>query len=499
MLLALSAVTGSAAGLQTSLLARSRPTVLHRVRVDAVLGLLRQPLGEFERRSRGDLVARVTSDVDKLGHVVSEAIPFAVGDVVALAAALFGLFLVSPLIALLSLLVIPPMAIAGRWLQRRAAVVYPAERAAAGAATGEFTESIEGLETIRTFGCQARRHESLRAANRHAVATTQVGMHMRNRFSIAVTTSQAFVTATITIVVATLAADATISVGAASAGLLALGGVYAPLASLLEWVDEIQSAGAALDRVVALATPATATPPPSARRATSRPPCGDRVRARVVLVPSRATRCCVTCRSRSPPASGWALVGETGAGKSTIARLIAGLARPDRGTVTLAGDRPPTLAVQEGFVLHDTVAANLRLVVPSASDATMTAAFEAMGVSDWFGRLSSGLSTPAVELSDGGAPTRQRRPHRAARPGGRRARRGHQRARRHDRATGRRGTRPHAGRPHGRGDRPPRQHRRALRSGAARARRTPDGRATDPGVAETEVADPSVTVPENLY
>ena len=305
VLLALSAVTGLAAGLQTSLLARTGQRILHRVRVDAVSGLLRQPLGEFERRSRGDLVARVTSDVDKLGRVVSEAIPFAVGDVVALAAALFGLFLVSPLIALLSLLAIPPMAIAGRWLQRRAAVVYPAERAAAGAATGEFTESIEGLETIRTFGRQRRRHESLRAANRHAVAATQVGTHMRNRFSIAVTTSQAFVTATITIVVATLAAGATISVGAASAGLLALGGVYAPLASLLEWVDEIQSAGAALDRVVALATPATADATavgaapaqPTTLWRSSSSTCGSRT--------SRATRCCVTCRSRSPPASGW--------------------------------------------------------------------------------------------------------------------------------------------------------------------------------------------------
>ena len=163
VLLALSAVTGLAAGLQTSLLARTGQRILHRVRVDAVSGLLRQPLGEFERRSRGDLVARVTSDVDKLGRVVSEAIPFAVGDVVALAAALFGLFLVSPVIALLSLLVIPPMAIAGRWLQRRAAVVYPAERAAAGAATGEFTESIEGLETIRTFGRQRQRQDRLRA------------------------------------------------------------------------------------------------------------------------------------------------------------------------------------------------------------------------------------------------------------------------------------------------------------------------------------------------
>ncbi len=64
---------------------------------------------------------------------------------------------------------------------------------------------------------------------------------MRNRFSIAVTTAQALVTAVITIVVGVVAAGATITVGAASAGLLALGGVYAPLCNLLEWIDELQS------------------------------------------------------------------------------------------------------------------------------------------------------------------------------------------------------------------------------------------------------------------
>lgn len=398
-LLAISVLTGVTGGLQTSLLARTGQRILHRVRIAAVGGLLRRPLGEFERQRRGDLVARVTTDVDKLGRLVSEAIPFATGDAVALIAALVGLFLVSPVIASMSLLVVPPMAIAGRWLQRRAGTVYANERAAVGAATGEFTETIEGLATVRAFGRQDHRQQRLVAVDRGAVEAILVGMRMRNRFSIAVTIAQASVTAVVTVTVAALASEGTLSVGAASAGLLALGSVYGPLANLLEWVDEIQSAGAALDRVVLLAAPDTPTvtaptPPVASDHAIeldgvsfSYEP-GHRVLHDVSFTVGVGEHL--------------ALVGATGAGKSTIARLIAGLAAPECGTVRVAGGRAPTLAVQEGFLLHDTVAANLRMVVPDASETEMVDAFRAMGVDDWFDHLPDGLGTASGQLSAGG-------------------------------------------------------------------------------------------------
>lgn len=403
-----SIVSGVAAGARTTTLAVMGQRVVHRIRVGAVRGVLAEPLGSFERRRRGDVVARITSDVDRFSTAVTQAVPFVVGDAVALAAAFVGLLVLSPVVAGLCLLVVPPVATAGRWLTRRAPTVYAEERARSGAMTANLTETIEGAPTIRAFLQQGQRLAVAAAADAQLVGGYLAGMRMRNRFNVSVTTAQSTVTAIVVVTIAALARDGDLSVGVLAAGALALTSVYRPLVGLLEWLDELQSARAALDRTAALVDLQRS---PAGRPTTSRDAGEDGAAGEagdVVIAFDRVSFGYVAGREVLHDVAFTvrrgehvALVGPTGAGKSTIGRLITGLADPSAGSVVVRHERPVVLVVQEGFLVEGAIRDNLLLTAPGATDDDLVAAVRSLGLGGWLDDLPGGLSHPVRSLSAG--------------------------------------------------------------------------------------------------
>ena len=211
-----------------------------------------------------------------------------------------------------------------------------------------------------------------------------------------------------------------------------------------------------------------------------------------------------------------AIVGETGSGKTTFAKLVTRLMDPVEGRVLLGSDRDGwvpldevafaslrsrvVMVPQDGFLFDATVAENVRYGRPGMTDAQVAAAFEELGLGTWVEGLAEGVATPVgparrVAVGGGAAAGRGRpRLRRRPRPAG--ARRGHQRGRPGDRAA----ADPRAGHAHRRPDdadhRPPAVHRRAGRRGARRRRRAGrPARAPTPSWSTPTAPTPGCTPP----
>jgi ATP-binding cassette, subfamily B, bacterial len=387
---------------------------LHGVRTRATRSLGSLPIADFERIRRGDVVARVTSDVDRLESAASEGVPFVVSAAVTLVAATVGLVIVSPTLALIALIVVPPMVGAARWLVRHSRGVYPRARRVNGEMIAELAETVEGADEIRAFGRAGDRRRRFRETNRLAAEASLDGMRMRMRFYAMTTMSQSTVTAVVVVVAATMALEGSVSAGVVAAAVVGVTRVFEPLADLVQYIDQIQSTRAALDRVAAVVE--LGRDVPEAPGGWSRGACDADVNLDDVsfeYVSGRPVLHDLTLHLAA--GSTTAIIGDTGAGKSTIARLITGLAAPTAGTVRIGGAEIAPLSpidrrrlvvtvLQEGFCIDGTIADNVRLADPAASDDAVVDALRRSG-GDWWRRLPDGhatqVGTGGHSLSDG--------------------------------------------------------------------------------------------------
>jgi ATP-binding cassette subfamily C protein len=187
-----------------------------------------------------------------------------------------------------------------------------------------------------------------------------------------------------------LVRDGSIAIGAATAAALYFIRLFNPINTLLFLVDEVQSAGASLARLVGVAE--LPVPPEAPRSASHR---GLRLEGiHHAYVPGRDVLHDVDLTIA--PGERVALVGLSGSGKTTLARLAAGVEPPQRGRV----DGPPaTLVAQEVHVFAGPLAADLRLAAPEASDAQLLDALAVVGARGWVEALPDGLATV---VGDGG-------------------------------------------------------------------------------------------------
>ncbi|MET1001507.1 MAG: ABC transporter ATP-binding protein, partial [Acidimicrobiia bacterium] len=402
---------GIAGGMRTATMAVAAERILHRLRLRALAGVLRMDLGAYERAPRGDVVARVTSDTEALSKAAMQVLPNAAKYTLDLVAAILAVFLLSPVIGALSLIVVPPFAVAGHWFRRTSVVVYPEYRRRVGEMVGTVVETTEGAETVRTYGREAHQLAALARADERVVDGYLDGMRMRVRFFASLTFVQAAATAIVLIASSLLALNGTLSVGTVAAGVLAAVQVFVPFGEMTELLDELLASKAALDRVAEVAST-----PAEAERGAALPERGalELEHAGFAYVEGRPVLHDVSLRVE--PGEWLALVGATGAGKSTIARLAVGLAHPSAGRVRVAdvdlraaapADRRRRLLLlpQEGFLISGSLGDNARIADPECSDARVHEAVDALGLHDWLARLPRGLETPVgsagVRLSQG--------------------------------------------------------------------------------------------------
>lgn len=375
--------------------------VLADLRVRGLRSALDRAVGQVAAGRRGDLLSRLSTDVETLGEAVRSALPALIRAGSLLAAAVIALVVLDPLLALLAVSGIPVVVLLARRFARRSGPVYADLRERSAEAVGVLGESLGGAALTRQAGRERDRERQHAAASEAVVQGELAAMKVRNRFYPALELLQVAVTVFVLVAGVLLVLRGATTPGTVAGAVLAVASVYGPVEELAEWADELLAARASLDRVVGLLALPPGLPEPAAP----------------VALPSRGaltlSGVCFGYRPERPvvrdvdvlvgPGEQVALVGATGAGKTTLARLTARLADPDSGSVGLGGidlrdaaladvRRRVLLVTQDGHLSAGSLADNVRLAHPAAGD-DVEAALDAVGALDWARALPAGLST----------------------------------------------------------------------------------------------------------
>lgn len=389
-------------GWQTLLLASIGERFLADLRARVFDRMISLPLEVLERESSGALLSRLTSDVEVLTSMVREALPALIRSTLLVSFALGTLLLLSPLLTLVCLIGIPPALVATVWYRRRATRLYANERERLGDVSGTLQEGISGVGEVQGFGCEADQAARFARCNRRQVEACLATASLRNRLYPAVTLSQVLASIAVLAGGALLASRGLVTVGTVGAFVLYVAQLFGPIEQLIQLLDELQSGQAALARLVSVLDTA---------QSTSRPP-GTVPLPESGVIEADGLRFGYQAGApvlkgasvRIDPGERVALVGGSGAGKTTLARLLAHLQYPDEGEVRFGGValRAATaeslrqrivLVAQEGHLFAGSVADNVRVVRPQASDAEVESALRRVGAYERFASLPQGLAT----------------------------------------------------------------------------------------------------------
>ncbi|MDH3462253.1 MAG: ABC transporter ATP-binding protein/permease [Acidimicrobiia bacterium] len=411
-------VTAAATGWMHLRLATVSETALSGLRIRAFRHIHDLSMLHQASEQRGVLVARVTSDVDQVSRFMQwGGLMLITNTGQALLSLAVMLYLSMPL-GLVVVALIPFIGFVVRWFQSRLEVAYLTVRERVGHLLALLAETVVGAPVIRAYGIEGRTRARLEEAiEDHRAAGVHAG-GLSASFSGAGELSSAVVVAAVTVVGIILAVNGSTSVGTVVAFLFLVQLFVQPVQILGEAVNEAQTAVAGWSRVIDILdiAPDVADPGPSGLELPHRP-----LGARFVDVLFRYPRrggdpdgeadsdaALGLTTVEIPAEQRVAIVGETGSGKTTFAKLLTRLMDPTEGQILVAGidlrnvrfeslrDRV-VMVPQEGVLFRGTIADNVRMGRPSASERELIATFDRLGLGDWIDELVDGLHTQVGE------------------------------------------------------------------------------------------------------
>ncbi|MFB7228275.1 ABC transporter ATP-binding protein [Streptomyces fimicarius] len=406
LLVAVAAVQGLTTTIGLTRVARLGETVLARLRERFVERALNLPADRLERAGAGDLTARVTGDVARVAEAVRSALPEMARSVLAIVLTLAALALLDVRFLFAALLAVPVQLLTARWYVRRALTLYADQRIANGAQQQQLLETIGGAVTVRGHRLEAQHTERSAGRSRKAVDLTMRSVNLVLGFYGRLHIAEYIGLAAVLIAGFWLVRDGAVSIGTATAAALYFHSLFGPVNAALVLLDDAQSAAAGLARLVGVTDLAKEPEPVGVPHRKSVPhqrtePGTAAVTAHAVghaYGPGRPVLHEVSLTLE--PGEHVALVGTSGAGKSTLARIVAGVQQPTSGTVTApagSGKAAVVLVTQEVHVFTGTLAEDLRLARPDATDADLRAALATVHALDWAEALPDGLGTVVGE------------------------------------------------------------------------------------------------------
>jgi ABC-type multidrug transport system fused ATPase/permease subunit len=369
--------------------------------------LQRLSLGYYERNRAGVIISRLTNDVDALDQLVTDGVTTLVQNTLILVGSAVVLFLLDWRLALATLSVIPAMAIGTAIFRVRSTRAYRAVRERLGMVTATLAEDIAGMRVIQSFTRESsrRRHfrevnEHYRAANHETVVNSGVYFPFVD-----------FLSSTATAVVigygGYMLAGGDLTVGTLFAFILYVSNFFDPVQQLSQLYNTFLAAVAALDKIMdVLDEEPEVEDRPGAREL-------GRIEGDVSLEGLRFSygtgpEVLHGIDLKVPAGTTVALVGHTGAGKSTIAKLLARFYDPVEGRITIDGTdlrdvtqaslrRQLGIVPQEGFLFAGSVRDNIAFGRQDATNEEIRAAATAVGAHDFIMRLEDGYETDVQE------------------------------------------------------------------------------------------------------
>jgi ATP-binding cassette subfamily B protein len=377
------------------------------LRIGLFRHLQRLSLGYYERNRTGAIVSRITNDVEALDVLVTDGLASLVQNTLLLGGTVVVLFLLDWRLALATLVVIPLMGAITAWFRRRSNRAYRRVRERLGLVTATLAEDISGMRVVQTFTREPESQTAFRGVNERYRESNYETVILNGLYFPAVDVLSSVATAIVLGLGGALVVDGSLTIGTLLAFTLYLSNFFDPVQQLSQLYNTFLSATAALDRITSVLE--------EEPEVVDRPGARDlpRVRGAVEFehvrfgygeLPDVLHDLDLTVE----PGTTVALVGHTGAGKSTIAKLLARFYDPRDGRITVDGHdlRDVTQASlrgqlgivpQEGFLFGGTIADNIAFGRPSASRAEIEETARVVGADTFVAELPEGLDTHVGE------------------------------------------------------------------------------------------------------
>jgi ATP-binding cassette, subfamily B, bacterial len=370
--------------------------------------VLRLPVSFHESYTSGRVISRQTSDVEAISDLFDEGLDGLISAVLSCVLVGTGMLLLDWPLALVVLSGFIPLTWLSLWFRKRSAVAYRWIREANALVIVHFVETFGGLRAVQAFRREKRNEEIFDALTDDYARASKRSSQINAIFAPGIAMIGNVITGVVLCYGGMRVLDGDIKIGVLASFLLYLQRFFDPLQDVSQFYNTFQSAASALEKIsgVLEEEPSVAEPAsPAALPAPGSPAgAGRRVEFDSVRFGYRKAVVLPGLDLDIPAGQTVALVGETGAGKTTVARLLARFYDPNAGRVLLDGvdlrslpdaelRKEIVLITQESFLFEGTVAENIRLGRPAATDEEVEAAARAIGAHSFIAALPDGYAT----------------------------------------------------------------------------------------------------------
>jgi ATP-binding cassette subfamily B protein len=398
---------------QTLFAATASERFLNSLRRAAFDKLQALPLGFFEQERTGVLVSRLTSDIQALDEFLREALVEVVGSGLQIVLTVAVLVILSPTLAAVSLVALPVL-IASSWaFHHSAGRAYHAIRDRVAETLTALQEGLSGVRVVQAFRRERRTIEAYKPHSRAQIGAWRRASFVNIRLFTMIPLAQTVALVAVLLVASSMYRNGSISQGTIAAYVLYLVQLFDPIARFSEWLGDFRQGLAALGKVVGLLQTENAV---AERAGAVELPADGALELRDVSFGYGGAAVVKGVSLRLEAGEHVALVGVTGAGKSTLAKLLTRQYDPQEGSIALGGvdlrdgtlrslRRRIVMLPQEGHLFSGSIADNVRLADPEAPDEAVLHALEQIGARERFESLPDGIHTDVqtrgVRLSAG--------------------------------------------------------------------------------------------------
>jgi ABC-type multidrug transport system fused ATPase/permease subunit len=380
---------------------------LQDLRIELFEHLQRLSIGFYSRNRAGVLISRLTNDIQALDQLVTEGISTLFSATLTLVGTAVILVLLDPGLALITFLTFPVLLVASVAFRLASAGAYRLTRERIAQVTAYLQETLSGVRVVRAFGQEPRHLRRFAELNDEHRAANMKTVYLNAAYFPSVELLSAVATAAILIYGGKEVVDGAVTIGVLATFVFYLQSFFDPIQSLSQLYTTYQAGMAALDKIFELLDeePDVADKPDAAEL----PRVRGEIRFEDVTFSYGGDALALDRVSLDvPPGQTLALVGATGAGKSTLAKLVARFYDPDDGRVLIDGHdlRDVTekslrsqlgIVPQESFLFSGTIRDNIGFGRPGATDEDVRAAAQAVGAHDFVERLPDGYDTEVGE------------------------------------------------------------------------------------------------------